>query len=375
VPIKIIGAVGWAEHMNSGADRARVLVAGGAGFVGSAVVRDLVDRGFVVGVLDNFFHGSRQNLHDLSRPLAFQADVDATCLPDVLHAFVDFRPSHVISCIGDTFVRTAYREPQRFFANNVETTLNVLLAASSSRVRHVVYASSTEIYGDQTGVALTEDAPIDPQNTYAVTKTAADRLCHTFGIEHGLQVTVARLFNTYGPRETHAYIIPDIIDQLSRGPELRLGNLNAARDLTFVEDTARALTSLLLRDDLPHRVYNLGSGVAFGVLHLVKLIAAEIGLQEVTISTDAARIRRRDIDGFTADPSRLIRDTGWRPSVALDLGITRTVEWFYRNGCEWPWKRLAEERSLDSADKLMVGDESKLRLRVDGIKLSLSARR
>src|SRR5262249_33654326 len=155
------------------------------------------------------------------------------------------RPEYVFDLVGDTFVPDAYQDPRRFLRVNVEGTLNLLLAAGRADVRRILYASTTEVYGNAHGSPAHEGRGYDPVNTYAVTKLAADRLCATLHAEHGLPILIARIFNCYGPRATHPYVIPEIIAQLSRERTVTLGNLTARRDLTYVEDTARGLIAAL----------------------------------------------------------------------------------------------------------------------------------
>jgi nucleoside-diphosphate-sugar epimerase len=241
-------------------------------------------------------------------------------------------------CIGDTFVPEAYDFPQRFFERNVGTTLNLLRAAKETgMVRRVLYVSSTEVYGE-TGTERTDEcSDLQPLNTYAVSKLAADRLCYTYYLEHSLPVIVARIFNCYGPRATHPYIVPEIIRQLHEGPRLRLGNLKAERDFTYVEDTARALVAVMA-SNLPNGdVVNVGSGRAYSVASLVKQLARIMGVTDVQVEVDPSRLRRRDITRFCADNSKLRRATGWEPHVSLDAGLELTVDWFRENGCRWSW--------------------------------------
>jgi nucleoside-diphosphate-sugar epimerase len=246
----------------------------------------------------------------------------------------------VFNCIGDTFVPEAYEFPQRFFERNTLSALNVLRAASETQVERVLYVSSTEVYGE-TGADLTdENWPVQPVNTYAVSKLAADRLCHTYFLEHGLSTLVARIFNCYGPRATHPYVIPEIIRQLSQGSRLQLGNLEAQRDFTFVDDTARALIALMESDLPAGEVVNVGSGRAHSVTSLVKRLATIMDIPHVHVDIDPARLRRRDIQRFCADNTKLRRATDWAPRVPLDDGLTQTVEWFREHDSRWPWMRI-----------------------------------
>ena len=112
---------------------------------------------------------------------------------------------------------SAYHLPERFVQINIEVTLSVLQGAARAGVERMVYVSSTEVYGRAARLPIAEDAPLDPVNTYAVTKLAADRLCFTFAKEHEFPVVIARIFNCFGPRETQPYLVPEVIRQLARG--------------------------------------------------------------------------------------------------------------------------------------------------------------
>jgi len=319
----------------------KVLVAGGAGFVGSQLVRELLDLGARVVIYDNFLHGTRQNLDDLGKRVA-------VVIGDVLDEyklFETFRvhaPRFVFDLVGDTYVPTAYDVPKRFLRVNVEGTMNVLLAAKAAGVERMVYVSSTEVYGEAVHKPMTEEHVLAPLNTYAVTKLAADRLCFTFHHEHGSPVVIARIYNCYGPRETQPYVIPEIITQLDKSPIVELGNVEARRDFTYVADTARALIAVLI-SDLPNgEAVNVGSNATYSVRELVDKIAPLLGHERWEIRTDPRRLRRLDVENFQCDPSKLQRYTGWRPSVGIDEGLERTVRWFRDNGRAWSWERWVD---------------------------------
>jgi len=315
------------------------MVAGGAGFVGSALVRELLDLNCRVIVYDNFLHGSPGHVRDLGPRLAVvEGDArDCEHLSDVLRRE---RVQFVFNCVGDTFVPDAYDHAARFFDNNTAAAVSVLLAGRDAMVERVLYVSSTEVYG-----LVGKDRPIDeslpccPANTYAVSKLAADRACHTIHIEHGLPVVLARIFNCYGPRETHPYIVPELISQLHRGPRLRLGNVAASRDFTYVEDTARALIQLIECGPVDATPVNVGSGRAFTIAELAQHVGRLYGYERVDIDLDRRRLRRRDIDCFICDPTRLRELTGWSPRVDLDTGLRWTADWYESNGRMWSFER------------------------------------
>jgi len=319
-----------------------VLVAGGAGFVGSALVRVLLADGVRVVILDDFSSGSRENLEEIRNRVEIVA-CDAAEPAALSSAMMRVRPTHVVSCIGDTYVPAVYEYPERFFRNNVTANLNVLRACGGLGISKLLYLSSAEVYGHQPDVLLDECTALGATNTYAVSKLAADQLMLTYGGEHGVPTLVARLFNCYGPRETHAYIVPEIIDQLHRGSELVIGNIHAIRDFTYVEDTARALRDLLFAETPPCTAVNVGSGSAVSIADLARIIGRLMGHETVASTTDIAKLRRNEITAIRCDNSRLRELTGWSPSVSLEDGLRRTIAWFRGNNGRWPWRSHDEE--------------------------------
>lgn len=313
-----------------------ILVAGGAGFVGSTLVRCLLDKGANVWSFDDYSIGREYHLPQHPNLVALKGD--ACNLDEVIDLFEHAEFELVYHCIGDTYVPEAYDFPERFFARNLNTTLNFLKAAKShSSLERMLYVSSTEVYGETNEEFSSEACNLLPSNTYAVSKLAADRLCYTYGIEHNVPVIIARIFNSYGPRATHEYIIPEIIRQLHNGPILELGNVDAERDFTFVEDTANGLIHLSC-SNLPHGdVANIGSSRAISVRDLAALIGQIMGIDEIELKCDPARLRRNEVDRFCADSSKLRAATGWQPTVALEDGLRKTIEWYRENGQKWAW--------------------------------------
>jgi nucleoside-diphosphate-sugar epimerase len=322
-----------------------VMVAGGAGFVGSAIVRELLCRGSTVVCYDNYLHGHPAHVAGLSGPFtAVHGDVRDDW--SLFKALRDHQVEYIIDCVGDTFVPTAYMMPQRFFDINVGGTLHLLRAAQALSIKRMLYISSTEVYGEARSPKCDEKTELNPVNTYAVSKAAADRLCHTYHLEHNVPVIIARIFNCYGPRETEPYVIPEIIAQLHRGRRVALGNVRAERDFTFVHDTANALISVLASDVPDGDVVNVGSDVSFSVEWLTKKIAEIMEVNALEIVTDAARLRRKDIDRFHCDNRKLLKYTNWKPTVGINEGLKMTVEWFRANGARWSWENFVDGTTI-----------------------------
>jgi len=319
----------------------RVLVAGGAGFVGSQLVRELLDIGAEVLVYDNFLHGTRENLDEVKEHIRLVVG-DVLDEWKLSRTFKDFRPEFVFHLVGDTFVPTAYDVPKRFFRINVEGTINLLMATKMFEAERILYVSSTEVYGEPEYAPMDENHPLNPMNTYAVSKLAADRVCYTFYHEHGVPVLIARIFNCYGPRETEPYVIPEIITQLDKGPVVYLGNIKAKRDFTYVADTARGLISAICSDIPNGEAVNVGSGKVYSVEELVHLIARVMGREHYEIRIDPRRLRRLDIQMFQCDNRKLRQATGWEPRIGIEEGLQMTVEWFWSHGRRWSWEDWVE---------------------------------
>jgi len=331
------------------AEKQTVLVAGGAGFIGSSIVRRLVDIGYKVTIADNLIFGSEANVANLGPDVEFiQHDFCDAAATETLIKRV--APLYAISCVGETFVTSAYHAPNRFIDNNFVANLNFIKFCAAANCARIIYLSSTEIYGDKAEGALDERTAYDPVNTYAVTKLAADRIAYTYALEHGANIFIARIFNAYGPRETHAYIVPEIIEQLSQSDELVLGNVEAARDFTYVTDTARAICLLLDADAENGSAFNIGSNVLIKVKDMANAIADVMGKSDFKLKVDPARFRRRDINAFQADYTKLNNATGWRPEVSLKEGLKKTVDWYNENDCTWPWGAAANEERVFAKD-------------------------
>jgi nucleoside-diphosphate-sugar epimerase len=327
----------------------KALVFGGAGFVGSQLVRNLLDKKATVAVYDNFLHGHRENLDEIKDDIQI-------VVGDVLDEwrlctiFREYKPEYVFNLVGDTYVPTAYDVPKRMLHVNAEGNLNVLMACKQFGVNRVLYVSSTEVYGNARTDKIREDHPLDPWNTYAATKLCADRLCFTLRKEHDIPVIIARIFNCYGPRETEPYVIPDIISQFAKRDYVELGNVKAKRDFTYVKDLCDGLTAVM-ESEIPNgEAVNVGSGFTISVEEIASRIASIMN-KPADIRVDPKRLRRYDIDLFCCDNGKLKQNTDWEPRIDIDSGLKMTVEWYMTHNKRWLW-----ENWIDGA---IVGGDSR----------------
>jgi len=310
-----------------------IAVIGGAGFIGSHVVDILVKQGQNVVIIDNLTSGSKKNInpgaefikYDITQPWGELAEL-------FQNAWID----EVYHLAAEPYIPECYEFPEKFFQVNANGTMNVLLACREAKVKKILYWSSSEVYGTGEGL-MDENFPLNPQSTYAVSKLAGDRLAFTLFKEQGIPTIILRQFNCYGPRETHEYVIPEIIFQLSQRKQLKLGNIKAKRDFTYVEDAAEMAIELM-REGTPGEVYNLGFGRTYSIEYLAKTIGNLMGIIPI-IEIDKKRLRPHDVEYLCCDNSKTFKKIKARPKTDIKTGLDKTIQWFYENNKRWGFEQ------------------------------------
>jgi len=302
----------------------RVLVTGGAGFVGSNLASRLVDIGAHVVVLDNFFTGYKENLAGLPVELV-EGDVEDASLVRRLVSSVEY-VFHL--AVRNIIVST--KEPIKDFTTNVGGTINVLEAclAEKSHIKRLVYTSSVSVYGNARYLPVNEDDPKIILNPYAAGKLSAENYCMAYFETYGLPVSIVRYSNVYGPNQRpenpYCGVISKFISNALAGAPLRIyGDGEQTRDFTYVDDAVEATIRAALVS--PGLVFNVGSGVETSINTLARLIIEETGSQseiQYVDKRDIDDVRRRVVNIELA--RHFLR---WSPMVSLRDGIKRTVEW------------------------------------------------
>ncbi len=292
------------------------LVTGGLGFIGNELVRQLWRETEVV-ILDNR-NRVAPRIEDLARVPVHQCDI--TRAPEVGRVLEEVRPQVVYHLAAIHFIPECNADPERTLRVNVEGSLALARACARVGVEHLVLASSGAVYADSPE-PLDEEAPVAPADIYGWSKLFAENLCRWLAAGQGLRVSICRLFNAYGPRETNAHIIPEIIEQLrGGGDELHLGNTSTRRDYIHVSDMAQALIRLGRRPPRSLRVVNVASGDHASVDELIELIGRLLQ-RPLRKITDPKRFRPADKQVQVADISTLENITGWRPRWRLRRGL------------------------------------------------------
>jgi dTDP-glucose 4,6-dehydratase len=313
-----------------------VLVTGADGFIGSHLAETLVRRGYNVRamVLYNSFD-SWGWLDESPREIRDAIDVVAGDVRD--NGFVRSAMKgqdavmHLAALIAIPY---SYAAPQSYVDVNVTGTLNIVAAARDFGTARVVHTSTSECYGTAQFVPITEEHPLVGQSPYAASKIGADQIAISFHRSFGVPVTVARPFNTYGPRQSARAVIPTTITQIAAGKtEIELGALSPTRDFNFVQDTVDGLIAILNAKGTDGETFNLGSGHEISIGDLVELIASVMNKKVKVVSkTERMRPEKSEVERLLADASKAKRMTGWTPSLAgrdgLRRGLETTAAWF-----------------------------------------------
>jgi UDP-glucose 4-epimerase len=297
-----------------------VLITGGVGFVGRALVGLCLAKGHSVAVYDNLQVGRLANLESYQGQYTFfQEDIrDASALDKALESF---KPEVVIHLAALHFIPYCNAHPQETIDVNVAGTFAVLSACVRHAVKSVVFASSGALYASET-CPLDEERNLPaPVDVYGLSKLLGEQTCHYFSKASSLTCWIARLFNTYGPFETNAHILPDIIQQLHQSDVLELGNLEPKRDYIYVDDTAVALYALSQLKKQGCDAFNVGTGKEYSVRELIDVIAHLTG-RALNVRQTPERIRKTDKLHQIADVNKLERQTGF----VAHFGITEGLE-------------------------------------------------
>ena len=307
-----------------------ILVTGGCGFIGSEIVKQLSVAGANVTIIDDLSSGKEKYIQGLSNVKLITADL---LDDDAIESAVKDK-EYVINNAALPFIPDSYYIPKKFFDVNVNATISLALAViKEKKVKRFVHISSSEIYGTAKYTPMDENHHTIPQSTYAVSKLAGERVIFTMHKEHNLPAVIIRPFNSFGPNITQPYIITEIITKIMKGDVVKLGNLNAKRDLTYVSDTARAIILSLVKEGVIGEVINVGSQRSFSIKDLVSLISEIMG-KKVSIEVDPSRFRPYDVDTLVCNYECATKLLGWKPEITVREGLEKTIEWIKKVGFE-----------------------------------------
>jgi UDP-glucose 4-epimerase len=302
----------------------RVLVTGGGGFIGSNLVRALVERGDQVRVLDNFSTGSQENLTGLDVEIV---EGELRSYERVHNAVRGTEVVYHLGALGS--VPRSVQDPLTSSAVNVEGTLNVLLAARDERVRRVVFSSSSSVYGSTGELPRTEEMAPDPISPYGVAKLAAERYCISFSrVYESFETVVLRYFNVFGPRQSphsqYAAVVPLFMTAIAGGKPITIyGDGEQSRDFTYVSNVVDATVRAADAADASGRIFNVAAGQPANVNELAESIGRILGKPVQKVS---APPRPGDVRDSWADVTAARDMLGYELSVPLEEGLRLTAD-------------------------------------------------
>ena len=308
----------------------KTLITGADGFIGSHLTELLVRQGHAVKALSQYNSFNHWGwLEDLS------------CLPEIEVVSGDVRDPHfcrhITKDVGQVFhlaaliaIPYSYVAPQSYVDTNVNGTLNMCQAALDNGVERFIHTSTSEVYGTAQYVPINEAHPLQPQSPYSASKIGADAIAMSFHHAFGLPLTVARPFNTYGPRQSARAVIPTIIGQIASGvAQIKLGDTTPTRDFNFVSDTCEGFLQLAQCTGAIGEVVNIGSNTEISVGDTLNMIK-DIMHSQVEFVSEDARLRPSQSEVFRlwCDNQKIHQLTGYQAQVGLREGLTKTIEWF-----------------------------------------------
>ena len=308
----------------------KFLVTGADGFIGSHLVEILHSHGFDVKALSqyNSFNnwGWLEGINCLNEIEVVSGDIRDPFFCKEIMQEVDC-VFHLAALIAIPY---SYTAPQSYVETNITGTLNVCQAAKEIGDVRVIHTSTSEVYGTAQYVPIDEKHPLQPQSPYSASKIGADAMAMSFFNAFELPLTIARPFNTYGPRQSARAVIPTIISQIANGAkEIKLGDVSPTRDFNYVTDTCLGFIELAKCPDAIGKTVNIGSNYEISVGDTLNLIK-DIMKSDVTFITEDQRLRPEKSEVFRlwCDNALIFELCGFSPNVSLKEGLQKTVDWF-----------------------------------------------
>ncbi len=312
----------------------KIFVTGAGGFIGSHLCERLVHLGAEVTALVRYnSKGSHGFLEDAPGDIKDSIKVVLGDIRDE-NTFREHLGNkdivfHLAAVPGIPY---SFIYPHDIFDNNTLGSLNLLNSARDMKPGKIILASTAETYGNSKYLPIDEEHPQIPKSPYAACKAAMEKLAWSFIYAYEMPVTIVRLFNNYGPRQSARAVTPSIITQMLRGNEVKIGSLHPKRDFTFVLDTVEALIKVADLSEYGD-VFNIGSGSYLSVQEIINIVAKLLNKKDLNIITDESRIRpgKSEVEALRADYTRLKERTGWYPKHSYEEGLKKTIDWFTKN--------------------------------------------
>lgn len=307
----------------------KILVTGADGFIGSHLTEMLVEKGYNVRALAqyNSFNnlGWLEKLNCKNDIEIFSGDIRDPNYCESISKNID-TIFHLAALIGIPY---SYLAQDQYIDTNVKGTLNICQAAKKNNVSRLINTSTSEVYGTAKYVPIDENHPLQPQSPYSASKIGSDMTAMSFFYSFNLPVTIARPFNTYGPRQSARAIIPTIITQIAVGnKEIKLGDISPTRDFNYVKDCCRGFIKLAENKNTIGEIINIGSRTEISISDLFNLIK-ELMSADVKLLTDKQRKRpsKSEVFRLLCDNSKITKLVNFKSEVNIKEGLKKTIDW------------------------------------------------
>lgn len=296
----------------------KILITGGAGFIGSTLIQQLGKKDYEIFVMDNLSFGNREFI-DIPDTHFFEADIRE--LSATVRIMETIQPEIIIHLAAIHFIPYCNQHPFEASDINIRGTMNLLDTTQKvTSVKKVLFASTAAVY-PVSDDAVSETYELRPLDIYGLSKLTGERLCNEFYRETGIPTIICRFFNAFGPNETNPHLIPEIQAQINNGSrKIRLGNLAPKRDFIHTYDMADAIERLIEKFDNGIDIFNLGRGIEYAVTEVVEAFEKHLG-EKIEITIDPQRVRKVERMHLLADITKLKSFTGWTPRISLEEGI------------------------------------------------------
>jgi len=307
----------------------KILVTGADGFIGSHLVEMLVAKGHKVKALSqyNSFNnwGWLESVNCKKKIEIFTGDIRDSNYCEYISKDIDII-FHLAALIGIPY---SYKSPENYIETNIKGSVNMCLAAKKNKISRLIHTSTSEVYGTAQYIPIDEKHPLQPQSPYSASKIAADAMAMSFYNSFDLPITIARPFNTYGPRQSARAVIPTIITQIASGEKkIKLGDVSPTRDFNYVEDCCRGFISIAENKKTIGEIINIGSNTEISINDTFNLIK-ELMNSDAIIIDDEQRKRPKKSEVFRlyCDNKKISEMVGYKPKVNIKNGLKKTIKW------------------------------------------------
>lgn len=310
----------------------KVLVTGASGFIGSHLVEELVRRGANVrAFVKNNSSNNIGSLEKLTEDISEKVEIvfgDIQNRENVKRAVYEMNlVFHLGALIS---VADSYKNPREYMDVNAIGTLNILEASREYKIEKIIIASTSEVYGNGGNKIINEDFPLNPRSPYAASKIAAEKITESFYYSYNLPVSIIRLFNVFGPRQSIKPLIPAVINHGIRNEKIQITDLNSKRDFVYVADAVDAFIKTAESDKSNGETINIGTGTASSVKMILEILS-KILEKDLFKYVELGNLKNKDEKLLICDNKKAKKLLNWEPKYSLEEGLSKSGDYFKEN--------------------------------------------